>query len=649
LRAAAKRAIVLPRKAALGKADLTKKEGLFASAGKRNAIFCLLLIAATLALYNPVNRHPFVNYDDPSYITENPHVQASLTWGTVTWAFTSTEHSNWHPLTWLSHALDCQLFHLNPAGHHFTSLLIHAVNAAFLFLLLAWGTKRVGPSLFVAALLAFHPINVESVAWVAERKSVLSTFFFFLAITAYGWYAQRPNWRRYAAVFMAFALALMSKPMVITLPFVLALLDYWPLGRIRGSAPSAVSAAQTSIWKLLVEKIPLFALSVGSAIITMYAQQSGGAMRSTLQFPFAVRIENAIVAYAMYLWKMFWPAHLAPLYPHPGNSLPFWRMFVSLLVLANITVLVWQFGTNRRSHKNGETRGTPAKRYLLVGWLWFLGTLVPVIGLVQVGDAAMADRYGYIPLIGIFVMIAFGMSDLADARKVGVIPRLTAAACVLIALAFASDRQLSYWSSSYDLWAHTLTVTQNNYIAEDNFGGALVLLGKTNEAYPHFRAAALINPYDPMSHFNLGAYLQESGQLQDAIGQYQYTIHLTSDVGLLAGAYANQGSALRDLGQNDKARASYDEALRLNPRQFNAYLGLGHLLEKQGKQDEAISAYSQSVAIRPTDEGYFALGQVLEAARRNEEAAAAYRAAVKINPDAKEARQALDALNPAQH
>jgi protein O-mannosyl-transferase len=640
---AAKRAVAVPKKAAL-----KKKDGLFASPGKRNAIFCLLLIAATLALYNPVNRHPFVNYDDPSYVAENPHVQAGVTWNTITWAFTSTEHSNWHPLTWFSHALDCQFFHLNPAGHHFTSLLIHAVNVALLFLLLAWGTKRVGPSLFVAALFALHPINVESVAWIAERKNVLSTLFFFLAIGAYGWYVQKPNWRRYAAVFVAFALGLMSKPMVITLPFILLLLDYWPLGRMRGGLP-LTNAAQSPISKLLIEKIPLIALSAASAIITMYAQQSGGAMRSTLQFPLMVRIENAIVAYAMYLWKMLWPARLAPLYPHPGDSLAFWQMFLSLLILANITVLVWQFGTNPRSRKSGEIWGTPAKGYLLVGWLWFLGTLVPVIGLVQVGDAAMADRYAYVPLIGVFVMIAYGMSDLADARKLNVIPRVTAAACVLIALAFTTDRQLSYWSSSYDLWAHALAVTQNNYIAEDNFGGALVLLGKTNEAYPHFRAAALINPYDPMSHFNLGAYLQESGQLKDAIEQYQYAIHLTSDVGLLAGAYANQGSALRDLGQDDKARASYDEALRLNPRQFNAYLGLGHLLEKQGKLDEAISAYSQSVSSRPTDEGYVSLGHALQAANRNAEAIAAYQAALKINPDAKEAQQALDALPGTRH
>ena len=613
-----------------------------------------------MAVYNPVNHHPFVNYDDDAYVTENPHVQAGLTWGTITWAFTSTEHSNWHPLTWLSHALDCQLFHLNPTGHHFTSLLIHAVNAAFLFLLLAWGTKRAWPSLFVAALFALHPINVESVAWIAERKNVLSTFFFFFAIACYGWYAQKPNWKRYLSVVAAFALGLMAKPMVITLPFVLLLLDYWPLGRTRtavgvprvsphlrdlGKGPRKAAPVFTS--KLVAEKLPLLLLSLASALITMQAQ-SGGAIRSTLQFPLSVRIENAIVAYAMYLWKMVWPARLAPLYPHPGNSLAFWQMFLSLLLLANISVLVWHFGRAPGSARKGDIPTAPVRGYLLVGWLWFLGTLVPVIGLVQVGDAAMADRYAYVPLIGIFVIVVYGIAGLAaalaESRKLNPALTIALAVCVLIALTFATEHQLSYWSSSYDLWSHALAVTQNNYIAEDNFGGALVLQGKINEAYPHFRQAAIINPYDPMSHFNLGAYLQDSRQLQDAIQQYQYVIQLTSDAGLLASTYANLGSALRDLGEDEKARASYDQALRLNSNQFNAYLGLGHLLEKQGQHDRAIAAYSHSVELRPTDDGYFSLGRLLQAAGRTNDAVAAYQAALKLNPGLKEAQAALNAL-----
>jgi len=349
----------------------------------------------TLALYNPVNSHPFVNYDDDRYVTENPHIHNGVEWDTIAWAFTSIEQENWHPLTWLSHALDYGLFHQNPTGHHFTSLLIHAANAVLLFLLLAFATRRSGPSLLVALLFALHPINVESVAWVAERKNVLSTFFFLGAIGAYGWYARKPHWQRYLAVATLFAAGLMSKPMVITFPFVLLLLDYWPLGRVEGNQAS--SPGPTLSWtKLLVEKLPLLALSAASAVITMKAQQAGGAMRSTAQFSLGVRVENAVVAYATYLWKLIWPSHLAPLYPHPGDSLASWQVALSLLVLLAITSIVLAFR---------------AKRYLLVGWLWFLGTLVPVIGLVQVGDQAMADRYAYVPLLGIFVMIAWGFAD----------------------------------------------------------------------------------------------------------------------------------------------------------------------------------------------------------------------------------------------
>ena len=392
-----------------------KPPGLFSSPEKRNVILCLLLVAATLALYNPVNRHPFVNYDDDRYVTGNAHIQHGVNWDTISWAFSSTEQGNWHPLTWLSHALDYQLFHQNPAGHHFTSVLIHAANAILLFLFLMYATRRLGPSLFVAVLFALHPINVESVAWVAERKNVLCTFFFFAALIAYCWYARKPDWRRYLAFTGLFILGLMSKPMVITLPFVLLLLDYWPLGRMQGN-PARALRHRHPLSKLVVEKIPLLALSAASAIITMQAQRAGGAVRSTAQFSLGVRLENAAVAYAMYLWKMIWPSHLAPIYPHPGDSLAGWQVGTSALLLLAVTGVVLNFR---------------AKRYLLTGWLWFLGTLVPVIGLVQVGDQAMADRYAYIPLVGIFVMIAWGLADLADSKHIGLIVRVIPAACVL--------------------------------------------------------------------------------------------------------------------------------------------------------------------------------------------------------------------------
>lgn len=604
-----------------------KPPGLFSSPEKRNVILCLLLVVATLALYNPVNRHPFVNYDDDRYITENPHVHNGLTWRTITWAFTATEQGNWHPLTWLSHALDYQLFHQNPAGHHLTSLLIHAANAVLLFLFLMYATRRLGPSLFVAALFALHPINVESVAWVAERKNVLCTFFFFATLIAYCWYARQPDWRRYLVFAGLFVLGLMSKPMVITLPFVLLLLDYWPLGRIRGGRADATAAPLS---KLVVEKLPLIALSAASAVITMQAQRAGGAMRSTAQFSLAVRLENAVMAYAMYLWKMIWPSHLSPIYPHPGDSLAGWQVGTSALVLLAVTAVALKFR---------------ARRYLLTGWLWFLGTLVPVIGLVQVGDQAMADRYAYIPLVGIFIMIAWRIADLADSKQIGLVVRVIPAACVLLALSFATNRQLGYWSSNYDLWTHAVAVTGRNFIAQDNLGGALLWLGKTDEAYLHFQAAAEINPLDPMSRSNLGAYLQEHGHMAEAIEKYNRVITLTSDPGLLAATYANLGAAYRKLGEDEKARTSYDQALQLNPNQYNAYLGLGELLEKQSRLDDAISNYSKAVELRPTDTGFLLLGRALERTGRRSEALAAYQAALKLSPEMPEAQHAVDALS----
>jgi len=588
---------------------------------------CLLLAVVTLALYNPVNRHPFVNYDDDRYVTENAHVRQGLTAGTVAWALTSTEQANWHPLTWMSHALDYSLFRANPAGHHFTSVLLHAVNVILLFLLLIRATGRMGPSLFVAALFALHPMNVESVAWVAERKNVLCTLFFFLTLWAYGWYARKPDWKRYLVVGLLFTAGLSSKAMVITLPFVLLLLDYWPLGRVRGA--EANTGLPSFPWsRLVLEKVPLLALSVASAVITMYAQRAGGAVRTTEQVSFGVRVANAVYAYAMYVWKMVWPARLAPLYPHPGDSLAPWQVALAALVLTAITAVALKL------------RG---RRYLIVGWLWFLGTLVPVIGLVQVGDAAMADRYAYIPLIGIFGMIAFGIADWAEEKKFGLWPAVPAAA-VLIVLALTTHRQIGYWQSNYDLWSHALEVTQNNFIAEDNLGGTLILEGKEEEAHPHFEAAARINPNDPMSRSNLGTYFQTRHQMREAVAEYQAALEATSDPGLLAQTYANLGAAYRELGEDEQAHKNFEESLGLNPNQFNAWLGLGLLAQKQGKREEAISDLSRSLEVQPTAEAYFELGRTLAQAGRIPEALDAYQQALKISPDLTEAQQAAEAL-----
>ena len=385
--------------------------GLFSRTGNRPFVLGLVLVVATIVLYYPAIHHPFVNYDDDGYVTENVHVQNGLSWDTVEWAFTTYDQANWHPLTWLSHALDCQLFEQNPAGPHATNVLLHALNVALLFWILAQATGFMGRSFMVAALFALHPINVESVVWVAERKNLLSMLLFLLALGAYRWYAREPRPRRYVVVAILFALGLMAKPQIVTLPFVLLLWDYWPLRRMAIDGQAAVDTPdersalakgrlepvalpQRSFSRLLVEKGPLLALSAISAVITMQAQKRGGGINPDVSL--SARLANAIVCYARYLGKAVWPTRLAPMYPHPGNHLPTWEVFTALLLLLVLTALV---AAGRRH------------RYLPVGWLWFLGTLIPMIGLVQVGRQAMADRYAYLPFIGLFIMICWGVPD----------------------------------------------------------------------------------------------------------------------------------------------------------------------------------------------------------------------------------------------
>jgi len=615
---------------------LKKEARLFASAEKQTTVTALLLVVITMAVYNPVVSHPFVNYDDDRYVTANPHVRAGLGGDTLRWAITSTDQANWHPLTWISHALDVQLFRLNPAGHHFTSLLIHSGNVALLFLLLVWGTGQIAPSALAALLFALHPINVESVAWVAERKNVLCTFFFLLSLGAYGWYAKTPGWRRYLLVAVCFIAALASKPMAITLPFVLMLVDGWPLRRIRGWSPPAAGSSleQKSLSFLILEKLPLLLLSVGSAAITIVAQQSGGAMRAATQFSLEVRLANAVHSYALYLWKFVWPAALAPMYPHPGNTLGGASVAVSALALVVVSALVFA------ARRNG---------YLAVGWIWFLGTMVPVIGLIQVGDQAMADRYAYIPFLGLFVIFAFGLADAlrqvsSESGKRESIKIASVALVLLCALTLVTRTQLSYWQNNETLWRHTLAVTDRNFIAQDNLGGALLLAGKTEEAATHFYAAAQINPLDPMSHGNIGAFLLEQGQLPRAIDELKRVTQLTADRGLLAGAYANLGTAYRESGDLTNARQNYEESLRLNAGQTNAWLGMGILLEQQGDLQPAALDFARVAELQPTPEAFFLLGRALAQMDRKSEARVAFENALKLQPGFAGAQAALDSL-----
>ena len=607
----------------------------FFSGNRLTILLSLLLAAATILLYSPILGYRFLLWDDHDYVTANYHVQHGLAWSTIKWAFASTDAANWHPLTWLSHALDYQLFALDPLGHHLDNLLIHALNAVLLFLLLQWMTRRVWPSLLVAALFALHPFNVESVAWIAERKNVLSTLFFFLAIAAYARYAHKPDWRRYLLLVALFAAALMAKPMVITLPFVLLLLDYWPLGRtplskIETGQSHPDGSLQLPWSRLVVEKIPLFALSTASAWVTLKAQQ--GAVRSFAEFPFGVRVENAILAYALYLFKMLWPARLAALYPHPPGLLPLWQVALAAAVLVGITVLVLAFRANG---------------YLPVGWFWFLGTLVPVIGLVQVGEAAMADRYAYLSLIGIFIMFSWSLDDWVQAHKVPTVWRLIPALCVLIVLGVITSRQMSYWESEYAVWAHTVEVTEQNPQAHARLAAALIhpdvamtprnLLDfntapkRQEAARQHYEEALRLqrqlaqrNPDEYL--FSLATFLNDLGVLDsmqnrtdDQRRHYEEALHNYRKLAekspakqlpsLALGLYNLGNLDLRE-HRTDDARSHYEEALKIQsqlaqqspdlylPDVANTLINMGNLDLQQNRFDDARRHCEQALRVQ---------------------------------------------------
>ena len=538
----------------------------FTWSGNRAYLLGLLLIVLSVALYYPVRTHPYVNYDDNVYVTDNVHIQNGLTWDMVTWAFVTDHSGNWHPLTWLSHALDVEMYDLTPGGHHQTSMLLHALNAALLFWVLLRATGYAGRSFMVAALFAVHPINVESVVWISERKTVLSMMFFLLALGAWRWYAAKPHALRYSVVAVLFALGLMAKPQIITFPFVLLLWDYWPLGRlalrhslfafrqnsreISGEKRTANSEQRSSgEWRrLLLEKLPLLAIAAASAVLTIKAQRASGAVLSLGATPLSVRLSNGLVSYVKYLMNAFWPTGLAPMYPHPGDSLRAWQVYGALLILLTISLLVL------------ERRRRP---YLLVGWLWFLGTLVPMIGLVQVGRQAMADRYAYLPLIGIFIMVCWGVAEWAAQKRLPSALLPAVSIVVVLALSIAARRQIGYWSDNVILWTHTIQVTPPNYVAQDNLGGALMGHKRLDEAVVHFREAEAIHPVDPISTFNIGFYDQEHGNFYGAIEQYKRAIILTTSPSVKIQAWNDMGFAYRSLGNSQQAHECFEAAKKL--------------------------------------------------------------------------------------
>ena len=620
---------------------------LFRSPQKRRLIFCLLLALATIALYNSVTRAPFVNFlDDQVYVTDNPQVRAGLTWNTVVWTFRTPEALDWHPMTWLSYALDSQMFGLNPAGYHITNILLHAANAVLLFLILESATGLAWRSLTVAALFALHPINVESVAWIAERKNVLSMLFFLLALAAYGWYARRPGIGRYLVVTLAYVLSLMSKAQAITFPFALLLLDYWPLDRLgqplapreeiagdlssadRSSASASASAGplarRPSLWRLIGEKVPWFALSVVSAIITM--RTGGEAFSYTVEtgatpstFPLWIRLATVAIGYVKYLEKAFWPANLAPVYPHPGFATSIPGAAFSAFAIFAVTALVLLFRQ---------------RRPFLVGWFWFLGTLVPMSGIITIGPHAMADRYAYIPLLGIFVIVSWGAADLIKRWHVPTAVSAAATAVILLALGVALHRQVSFWSDNVTLWTHTLEITPPNFTAEENLALAMIAQGRVQEALPHLQRARVLQPDDPLATLNIATYDQMHGNYQSALDGFAKVVQFSRTApSLRATAQANSGYAHLSLRQYDNAKQDFEAALRNRPTNSAAYRGLGLLAQRAGDIVQATKDYERSVELQPSPVGYLLLAQSLELGHHDEAAQAAMSQATRMSQD----------------
>ena len=649
---------------------------------ERPGVLCILLAVATLAVFLPVGRQGYVNYDDSDYVTANRHVQSGLRWENVIWAFKSGHASNWHPLTWISHMLDIQLFGDKPGAQHLVSVGLHIANALLLFLLLRRMTGALWRSVMVAALFALHPLHVESVAWVSERKDVLSAVFFLLTLGAYVRYAEcrmqnaecgmqqseRATTHRasrftfyvlrftpapasvwYLLAVLCFALGLMSKPMLVTLPFVLLLLDYWPLHRLELNTKN--SKLKTVI-PLVLEKLPFFVLAVASSLVTFIVQRKGGAVSTSLSL--GARVANALVAYVRYIGKTFWPSDLSILYPHPGHW-PAWQVAAAAALLLAICVVVIVL-----------VRRQP---FLAMGWLWFCGTLVPVIGVVQVGIQSMADRYTYLPLIGLFIMLAWGIAEWMPNRPWRSESLVAGSISVLAACALLTARQIQFWRDSEALFRHAVQVTRDNYLAYNNLGFYLNGQGRTVEALENYRQALKINPAyeDALNnlgyalagqkkyleaiplyeaalrvrpnhvevHNNLGNALSETGKIDEAITHYLVVLRQQPDH---ADAHNNLGIALAMQGKLDEAVPHFLAAIRSNPKYASAHSNLGNAFAVQHKLDEAIREYREALRLKPEDaQAHNNLGNALAEQGKLEAAIEHYREALRLNADNPEA------------
>jgi len=547
-------------------------------------ITCLFLVLAIGAIYLQVWNHEFVGYDDDDYVSENARVQNGLTLDNVIWAFKTTHTGYWHPLTWLSHLLDVELFDMQSGRHHLINVFFHILNSLLLFLVFRKMTGRVWQSGFVAVIFAVHPLHVESVAWVSERKDVLSMFFWMLALWSYARYTEHPQVKRYLAVTGFFVMGLMAKPMVVTFPFVLLLLDYWPLKRIQFN-PSiknkAISAWRPSAAFLILEKIPLFIFVLASSFITFFAQKKSGALASSAIHPFSVRVGNAFVSYLEYIQKMIWPDNLAVLYPHPG-TISEWRLIAALILMGSISYLAIRY-----------LKQLP---WLGVGWFWYLGTLIPVIGIVQVGVQALADRYTYIPLIGLFIIVAWGVPQLMAEWRHRTIAISAICAALFPILMITAWTQVSYWQNSRTLFTHTLNVTSNNFVIHNNFGYELAAMGRFDDALKHYREAIRINPDFEIAYINLGKALLLKGKVNESVRYYQALLEIKP---AYAGVHHNLGLALLRQGDIENAIFHFREALRINNEYAEVYNSLAAAMLSKGEIDKAINFYRQALRTRP--------------------------------------------------
>jgi len=614
-------------------------------------LILLGLAVVTFGIYAQVIGHRFITIDDLSYIEGNPIVNRGVTLGGLAWAFTTFHEGNWHPLTWIAHMIDGQLFGTIAGGHLLVNALIHAVNTLLVFWFLLRTTHARWSSALVAALFALHPLHVESVAWASERKDTLSTFFGLLSLIAYVRYAEAPSVRRYAWTAITLALGLLAKPMLVTWPFVMLLLDYWPLGRFQrsevkgqptrrslgGGGWSVVRLPAGALAKaggLVVEKLPLFALVAASAIITFVAQSHGGAVRTFTDAPVALRLSNALVSYAKYVLRAFWPNDLAVFYPFPGTGIPAWQIIgAALLLIGIIAFCLFQ---------------RKVRPYLIVGWLWFLGTLVPVIGLVQVGGQTMADRYFYIPSIGLFIALVFGLADIAERRRVAPWVSAAIADVVLLVLATLTNAQIHRWSDSFTLFEHALAVTPPNAAVERSLGYALHRSGRLDEAAAHFEKALQLTPDDHMSLLYMGVCRFYQGRVPEAMEYAQAAIRLQPDA---AKAHDLLGMSLAMQNRNEAALDEMRRAVKLAPDDAEIRNDLGAALVRLGRIPEAIDQFHEALRLNPNHAPAHAnMGAVLLASGKAQESIPEFEAALRLDPKSKAAadglRQAQAQLSP---